>query len=112
MKALPAEVPMTMANNFLRALTEALRPGRHDRAIDDTSARGVAFDGALDDIDVAGLVEVGRGPLGDIAVDPDRETAVVTNAAAQSLTVINPHTMGVVGFGPPGRRPFRRRRRR
>ncbi|WP_409365889.1 YncE family protein, partial [Mycolicibacterium septicum] len=86
-----------MANNFLRALVEALRTGRDDRAIDDTSARSVAFDGALDDIDVAGLAEVGRGPIGDIAVDPDRETVVVTNAAAQSLTVINPHTMSVVG---------------
>ncbi|MFV8050026.1 MmpL3/TtfA transport complex stabilizer [Mycobacterium sp. 48b] len=86
-----------MANNFLRALVEALRTGRDDRAIDDMSARGVAFDGALDDIDVAGLAGVGRGPIGDIAVDPDRETVVVTNTAAQSLTVINPHTMGVVG---------------
>lgn len=86
-----------MANNFLRVLVEALRTGRDDRAIDDTSARGVAFDGALDDIDVAGLAGVGRGPIGDIAVDPDRETVVVTNTAAQSLTVINPHTMGVVG---------------
>lgn len=86
-----------MANNFLRALVEALRTGRDDRAIDDTSARSVGFDGALDDIDVAGLAEVGRGPIGDIAVDPDRETVVVTNAAAQSLTVINPHTMSVVG---------------
>lgn len=88
---------MTMANNFLRALTDALRPGRDDRAIDDTSARSVAFDGALDDIDVAGMAEVGRGPIGDIAVDPDRDTVVVTNTAAQSITVINPHTMGVVG---------------
>ncbi|CRZ18373.1 MmpL3/TtfA transport complex stabilizer [Mycolicibacterium neworleansense] len=86
-----------MANNFLRALTEALRSGRNDRAIADTAVRSVAFDGALDDIDVAGLAEVGRGPIGDIAVDPERETVVVTNAAAQSLTVINPHTMGVVG---------------
>ncbi|QRY51354.1 MmpL3/TtfA transport complex stabilizer [Mycolicibacterium septicum] len=86
-----------MANNFLRALVEALRTGRDDRAIDDTSARSVAFDGALDDIDVAGLAEVGRGPIGDIAIDPDRETVVVTNTAAQSLTVINPHSMGVVG---------------
>ncbi|MEN3219876.1 YncE family protein [Mycolicibacterium porcinum] len=88
---------MTMANNFLRALTDALRPGRADRAIDDTSARSVALDGGLDDIDVAGLAEIGRGPIGDIAVDPDRDTVVVTNAAAQSVTVINPHTMGVVG---------------
>ncbi|WP_428833672.1 MmpL3/TtfA transport complex stabilizer [Mycolicibacterium porcinum] len=86
-----------MANNFLRALTDALRPGRADRAIDDTSARSVALDGGLDDIDVAGLAEIGRGPIGDIAVDPDRDTVVVTNAAAQSVTVINPHTMGVVG---------------
>ncbi len=88
---------MTMANNFLRALTDALRPGRDDRAIDDTSARSVALDGALDDIDVAGLAEIGRGPIGDITVDPDRDTVVVTNTAAQSVTVINPHTMGVVG---------------
>lgn len=85
-----------MAKNFLRALT-ALRSGRNDRAIDDMSARGVVFDGALDGIDVAGLAEVGRGPIGDIAVDPDRDTVVVTNAGTQSLTVLNPHTMGVVG---------------
>ncbi|NOP97170.1 hypothetical protein A5667_26095 [Mycolicibacterium fortuitum] len=93
---LPAEVPITMANNFLRALAAALRAGHDDRAIDDSSARSVAFDG-LDDIDVAGLAEVGRGPIGDIAVDPDRDTVVVTNTAAQCLSVINPHTMGVVG---------------
>lgn len=86
-----------MANNFLRALSAALRPGRNDRAIDDTSVRSVAFDGALDDIDVAGLAEVARGPIGDIAVDRDRDTVVVTNTATQSVTVINPHTMGVVG---------------
>ncbi|ORW54957.1 hypothetical protein AWC21_24955 [Mycolicibacterium peregrinum] len=96
-KALPAEVPITMANNFLRALVTALRPGHDDRAIDDSTARSVAFDGALDDIDVAGLAAVGRGPIGDIAVDPERDTVVVTNTGAQSLTVINPHTMGVVG---------------
>ncbi|MFV8245325.1 MmpL3/TtfA transport complex stabilizer [Mycolicibacterium peregrinum] len=86
-----------MANNFLRALVTALRPGHDDRAIDDSTARSVAFDGALDDIDVAGLAAVGRGPIGDIAVDPERDTVVVTNTGAQSLTVINPHTMGVVG---------------
>lgn len=88
---------MTMAKNFLRALTDAVRAGRNDRAIDDMPAPGVVFDGALDDLDVAGLAEIGRGPIGDIAVDPDRDTVVVTNAGAQSLTVINPHTMGVVG---------------
>lgn len=88
---------MTMAKNFLRVLNDAVRPGRNDRAIDDLSSRGVVFDGALDDIDVAGLADVGRGPIGDIAVDPDRDTVVVTNAAAQSLTVLNPHTMGVIG---------------
>jgi DNA-binding beta-propeller fold protein YncE len=86
-----------MANNFLRALVTALRAGHDDRAIDDSTARSVAFDGALDDIDVAGLAAVGRGPIGDIAVDPERDTVVVTNTGAQSLTVINPHTMGVVG---------------
>ncbi|MEV0673316.1 YncE family protein [Mycobacterium sp. NPDC050441] len=88
---------MTMANNFLRALVAALRPGHDGRAIDDSAVHSVAFDGALDDIDVAGLAEVGRGPIGDIAVDPERDTVVVTNTATQSLTVINPHTMGVVG---------------
>ncbi|WKG02255.1 YncE family protein [Mycolicibacterium sp. HK-90] len=86
-----------MAKNFLRALTDAVRSGRNDRAIEDMSVRSVAFDGALDDIDVAGLAEIGLGPIGDIAVDPDRDTVVVTNAATQSLTVINPHAMGVVG---------------
>lgn len=86
-----------MAKNFLRALTDAVRSGRGDRAIDDASAHSVVFAGALDDIDVAGLAEVGRGPIGDIAVDPDRATVVVTNPAAASLTVVNPHTLGLVG---------------
>ncbi|OBG82095.1 hypothetical protein A5699_07260 [Mycobacterium sp. E802] len=90
-----------MAKNFLRALTEAARSGREARrnhgVIDDLPVRGITFDGALDDFDVAGVAEVGRGAIGDIAVDPDRENVVVTNVTNQSLTVINPHTMGVVG---------------
>ncbi|MDH6198984.1 DNA-binding beta-propeller fold protein YncE [Mycobacterium frederiksbergense] len=86
-----------MAKNFLRALSDLARRDRHDGAVEDASAHGVVFDGALDDLDVAGLAEVGRGPIGDIAVDPDRDTVVVTNAGAESLTVINPHTLGLVG---------------
>ncbi|MBU9766445.1 YncE family protein [Mycobacterium sp. TNTM28] len=86
-----------MAKNFLRVLTAAVRADRKDRAIDDTTLRSVAFDGVLDDIDVAGLTEIGLGPIGDIAVDPDRDTVVVTNVGSESLTVVNPHTMGPVG---------------
>ena len=87
---------MTMAKNVLRVLTDAIQRVRDDRGRDSKPA-GVAFDGALDDVDVAGLAEVGLGPIGDIAVDPDRATVVVANAGTRSLTVLNPHTMGVVG---------------
>ncbi|MHC9292138.1 MmpL3/TtfA transport complex stabilizer [Mycobacterium sp. LTG2003] len=92
-----------MAKNFLRALS---RIGRHQTAADEPSAGSVTFDGALDDVDVAGLVEVGRGPIGDIAVDAERDTIVVTNSAADSLTVINPYTLGVVGSVRLGGEPF------
>lgn len=86
--------PMPVAKNFLRALGKAVR---RDRGVEESTAGSVTFDGVLDDVDVAGLVDVGRGPIGDIAVDADRDTVVVTNVVADCLTVINPHSLGVVG---------------
>ncbi|MDV3124156.1 YncE family protein [Mycobacterium sp. 21AC1] len=83
-----------MAKNFLRAVSSVLR---RDAAPDAATDGSVTFDGALDDVDVAGLTTVGRGPIGDIAVDADRETIVVTNCGTRSITVINPATLGVVG---------------
>ncbi|MGV0745003.1 MmpL3/TtfA transport complex stabilizer [Mycolicibacterium sp. XJ870] len=100
---MPAEVPMTMAKNFLRAVRNVVR---REAAPEQPTAGSVTFDGVLDDVDVAGLVEVGRGPVGDIAVDADRETIVVTNSAADCLTVINPYTLGVVGSVRLGGEPF------
>ncbi len=105
--AMPAEVPMTspmpLAKNFLRALSSVVR---RDAAPVDAAAGSVTFDGALDDFDVAGLVAVGRGPIGDIAVDADRDTVVVTNTGADCITVINPETLGVVGSVRLGGEPF------
>lgn len=83
-----------MAKNFLRAISSAVR---HDPAPEGAVAGSVIFDGAIDDVDVAGLVEVGRGPIGDIAVDGDSHTIVVTNPGTDCITVINPDTLGVVG---------------
>ncbi|ORA37115.1 hypothetical protein BST13_09720 [Mycobacterium aquaticum] len=100
---MPAEVPMTMANNFLRAISNLLR---REAAVAENAAGSVAFDGALDDLDVAGLVEVQRGPIADIAVDADRDTIVVTNYGSDCLTVINPDTLRVVGSVRLGGEPF------
>lgn len=95
--------PMPLAKNFLRALSSVVR---RDAAPVDAAAGSVTFDGALDDFDVAGLVAVGRGPIGDIAVDADRDTVVVTNTGADCITVINPETLGVVGSVRLGGEPF------
>lgn len=94
---------MTMAKNFLRALSNI---GRRDVAVEETPAGSVTFDGALDDVDVAGLVEVGFGPIADIAIDADRETVVVTNSAADCITVINPYTLGRIGSVRLSGEPF------
>lgn len=102
---MPAEVPMTMAKNILRAITAIVRRDAKTPDTDD-SAGSVTFDGALDDLDVAGLVEVGRGPIADIAIDADRETIVVTNSAADCLTVINPYTLAPVGSVRLNGEPF------
>lgn len=94
---------MTMAKNFLRAISNLVR---REAAIAEDTAGSVAFDGALDDLDVAGLVDVQRGPIGDIAVDADRDTIVVTNYGTDCLTVIDPDTLRVVGSVRLGGEPF------
>ncbi|WP_369751430.1 YncE family protein [Mycobacterium sp. 155] len=94
---------MTMAKNFLRAISNLVH---RDAAVADDAVGSVVFDGVLDDLDVAGLVEVRRGPIGDIAVDADRDTIVVTNHGTDCLTVINPDTLQVVGSVRLGGEPF------
>ena len=83
-----------MASKILRAFNSVVQ--RRDASARQTPA-GIAFDGAIDDIDVAGLVTVGRGPIADIAIDGDRDTVVVTHPGADCITVINPETLGVIG---------------
>lgn len=92
-----------MASKLVRAFNNAVR--RHVTAVPAAPA-GVTFNGAIDDIDVAGLVNVGRGPIADIAIDGDRDTVVVTNAGAGCVTVINPETLAVIGSVRLGGEPF------
>ena len=94
---------MNLATNFAHALGNVVR-GR--TTVEEPRAGSVTFDGALDDFDVAGLVEVGRGPIGDIVTDADRDTIVVTNFGADCLTVINPYTLTVVGSVRLSGEPF------
>ena len=82
---------MTMAKNSLRLIGNVVR---REAVTEEPSAGSVAFDGAVDDLDVAGLVEVGHGPIADI--DADRDTIVVSNSVADCLTVINPYTLSQV----------------
>lgn len=97
---------MTMAKNILRAISTILRRDAKTADSEEASAGSVTFDGALDDVDVAGLVEIGRGPIADIAIDADRETIVVTNSAADCMTVVNPYTLAAVGSVRLNGEPF------
>lgn len=105
---MPAEVPTTVAKNFLHAISSILRRNAavRDGVVEGAVDGSVMFDGALDDVDVAGLVTVGRGPVGDIAIDADRETLLVTNPGTDCVTVINPVTLGVVGSVRLNGEPF------
>lgn len=76
---------MEMVITFLRRNRVASVVGE---AIDDV----VTVD---QDLTMVGRVAVPHGPIGDIAVDADGKTIVVTNYGANSVSVINPDTLAV-----------------
>jgi YVTN family beta-propeller protein len=82
---MPAEVAMIMANIFLRAKRN--RADRHE-----TPDQVATLD---QDLTAAGSVAVQRGPIGDLAVDADSNTIVVTNYGDNSVSVIDTDTMAI-----------------
>ena len=53
-----------------------------------------------------GSIAVGRGPIADIAVDPDGATIVATNSGDDSVSVLNARTLGVETVAPVAGEPF------
>jgi YVTN family beta-propeller protein len=53
-----------------------------------------------------GSIAVGRGPIADIAVDPDGATIIATNSGDHSVSVLNARTLGVEASAPVAGEPF------
>jgi YVTN family beta-propeller protein len=53
-----------------------------------------------------GSIAVGRGPIADIAVDPDGATIVATNSGDDSVSVLDARTLGVETVAPVAGEPF------
>ena len=58
------------------------------------------------EVRVLGAIDVGRGPIGDIAVDADGATIVATNPADASVSILGPDLMSVDAVVPVGGEPF------
>lgn len=58
------------------------------------------------EVRVLGAIDVGRGPIGDIAVDADGATIVATNPADASVSILDPDLMSVDAVVPVGGEPF------
>jgi YVTN family beta-propeller protein len=82
---MPAEVPMIMANIFLRAKRIA-------KDADVTTDEVATVDQRFTGVD---SLAVELGPIGDLAVDADGSTIVVTNYGACSVSVVDPDTLTV-----------------
>lgn len=61
---------------------------KHTAAPDEAPGTGVA---AVDDVDGARRLTMGRGPIGDIAAGP--RVVAVANPAADTATLLDPHTL-------------------
>lgn len=55
---------------------------------------------------VFGAIDVGRGPIGDIAVDADGAGLVATNSADDSVSIVDADSMRVAAVVPVGGEPF------
>ena len=55
---------------------------------------------------VLGAIDVGRGPIGDIAVDGDGATVVATNSADDSVSILDADQMRVAAVVPVHGEPF------
>lgn len=53
-----------------------------------------------------GSIALGRGPIADIAVDPDGAIIVATNSGDNSVSVLNARTPGVESVAPVAGEPF------
>jgi YVTN family beta-propeller protein len=53
-----------------------------------------------------GSIAVGRGPIADIAVDPNGATIIATNSGDHSVSVCNAYTLSVQACAPVAGEPF------
>lgn len=90
------------ANGLLRKLANIFT-GTERIGPDSTGAAGVAADANVDpDHEIAGAFGAWRGPIGDIGVDADSGTVVVSNYGDDTVSVIHPDHPSVEGIPVDG----------